>query len=81
MSTSYYNILLPFSSVQIDDDENENEVHVRIRLFDSHPALVGELVFRRDRSDYRDFLRMILDPDPAAVRVGGRAGQGRLRSA
>ena len=44
----------------------------------AHPALMGELVFRRDRSNHHDFLRMIVDPDPAADSCGSGRGPGGL---
>lgn len=71
MSTSYYNLRPPFGSVRVEG----NDIHDRVDLFDVQLAHMGELVFRKDRTEYQDFLRMLLEYDPCVVQVGLGGGK------
>lgn len=71
MSTSYYNLAHPFGSIRVED----HDLHARINLFDIQLAHMGELVFRKDRVKYTDFLYMIRERDPAVVQVGVGGGK------
>ena len=73
MSTYYYSWREPIGSVQVDKAEE----HTVVRLYDTHPALLGELCFRNNRvvppydeDPARVFLSNLKNHDPVAQTQG-----------
>ena len=73
MSTAFHNFLPPIGSAWVD---TSSPTHTKIGLFDNAPtpALVGILTFQ-GKTDHKEFLRTLVDPDPAVTRIGVAPGK------
>ena len=70
MSTSYFNLKTPITSVQVDDLVS----HVRVTLFDDEHVNIGVLTFNGQHRSAQEFIRNLGEGGAAAHSSAGPGG-------